>query len=177
MRLDRQNSTSIGLTLLIRAFQGPVCRFIAVHVANADDVEALWEQTLERSWARLDSFDPRRSKLRTWLYNQAHYAMLDYHRERQRLREHPPLHEVPLDSLSDLTEPLTATEASALKRAFRRLSSTERLLLWARYVEGCPPSKISDAYLDGSIPSHHVKVYVARAAARLRRLFDEETAR
>jgi RNA polymerase sigma-70 factor (ECF subfamily) len=176
MRLDRRDSTSLGLALLIRAFQGPVCRFIAVHVASAEDVEELWEQTLERSWARIESFDPRRSKLRTWLYNQAHYAMLDYHRERRRRREHPALHEVPYDPLSDLAESLTATEASALKRAFRRLSNTERLLLWARYVEGCPPSKIADSYLDGSIPSHHVKVYVARAAARLRRLFDEENA-
>ncbi len=140
---------------------------------------------MQRVIARIDSFDPRRSALRTWLYEQSKYAVIDY-RRRQRRVVPPADLEVEHEGESAgggggleevLAEALTTSEKGAMQRAFRRLRPAQRELLWWRYVEGWTPTEIARDRLEGGIPAAHVKVYISRAVVKLAALYQDETRR
>ena len=64
-------------------------------------------------------------------------------------------------------------ELDVLRRAWRRLTSTERKLLTLRVLRDLSHREVAREL--GDIPEKHVRVYVARALARLRSYVDEET--
>jgi RNA polymerase sigma factor (sigma-70 family) len=179
---DRESHASIGLEIVVKAF-GPELHAFIWRLAgrNDDSAQEVFSDWLQRVLSRTPSFDASRSAFRTWLYQQAKYAVADWRRKESRVPE--PLD--PESAASGAGEPdgvtdhpvdvLTGRETGALRRAFRRLRPAQRDLLWWRYVEGWTPTEIARVKLNGSIPDNHVKVYVARAVSKLAAAYDEET--
>jgi RNA polymerase sigma factor (sigma-70 family) len=176
---DNQTRASTGLEVIVKAF-GPelhafIVRLLGPESDNAHEIYADW---LERVLVRCPSYDSSQSAFRTWLYQQAKYATVDWRRRQSHLPE--PVDsdsiEAPLDSASDQPPDVLALgEKRALQRALQRLRPAERELLWWRYVEGWTPVEIARAKLAGSVPDHHVKVYVARAVSKLAAFYDDES--
>src|SRR5262249_45434643 len=123
----------------------------------------------------IGDFDRRKSSFRTWVYNQARYSALD--RKRALLRERRASwqtvsttetgHDHALDSV------ISRSETQAVKRAFGRLTETQRRLLWLTAVEGYKPVELAQqGFVD--LPADHVRVYVNRAAAKFKEFYAEE---
>ncbi len=172
---DQAAGTSDGLELLVRTFSGPVTRFIDKRTPAGTDAADIWHETVTRIWRRWPSFNPRKGKLRTWIFNQAKYAVVDALRKAAALQAKRDAG-VPdiIGPFGDAGTPLSTDEAVALRRAMANMSDTQRLLLWARFVDECPTNEISKRYLDGAIPADQTKVYISRARARLQKLYDNE---
>jgi RNA polymerase sigma factor (sigma-70 family) len=157
-----------------------------------------WNDALFRVWSRIEAYDEKRSRFRTWLWNQARYAALDLFRRPWEGREEPfageerskrdergrligdPLHRA-LDAeaqrLVEDPEPLLPHEIAALRSAWSRLNEPEQRLLHYRYLVGLEPVEIARRGLAGrEIPAEHLRVYVNRAAGRMRRFYEEELA-
>jgi|SRR6185312_10283318 len=165
-----------ALEIVAAAFEPYLTAFIRRRLAGSeDDVVEVWTDVLVRVYERIGKFDSAQSAFRTWVFNQAHYAVIDFRRAATRL-DIPvgaPTHEE-RGNLETFAIPRTKEERAALASAMRRLSTTERQLLWARHVEGLLPSEIAEKRLNGSVPSAHVRVYASRAADRLRAFYESE---
>jgi RNA polymerase sigma factor (sigma-70 family) len=173
---ERAAFHSEGLRIVNLAYRGRVTAFLR-GILGKDEagIEESWVRLLERVFARISQYDASRSKLRTWIFNQARYAALDYLRESRKMsRSEGPSESVELASFVE--EPLTTHESAALRRAMARLTPTQRTLVWWRYVRGLTPVEISRAGLT-EIPEEQVRVYIARAMTSLRTYMEEERRR
>jgi RNA polymerase sigma factor (sigma-70 family) len=174
---DRSSGGSLGLQLVSRAFGRELATYIArIFPEGTNDVESLLNETLQRVLTRIDSFDSSRSAFRTWLYEQAKYAVLDAKRKDRRQLDTPPEHESDLEdgleaAVADDAGPLTSREKTALRSAMRKLNPLQRQLLWWRYVMGYTPTEIARQKLAEGVREEHVKVYVSRAVQKLRDLY------
>jgi RNA polymerase sigma factor (sigma-70 family) len=168
---------ALGLVLLSRAFRSLVLAYLGHGVLKGQHELALeaWNDTLYRVYTRIGSYDSRRSSFRTWVVNQARYAALSLLRREARERAVPqhPLPEVAATE-PDLPEPLTQREQQAFRRAWGRLTDTERKLLEWRFIHGLRHVEIARKQLSAGLPEEYVRIYVNRSARRLRDFFKEE---
>jgi RNA polymerase sigma factor (sigma-70 family) len=182
LKTDAGNEGSVGLELLLAAFGREIHAFIyRLSERDRSVADELLFETAHRVLTRIGEFDPSRSAFRTWVYQQAKYAVLDHRRKGSRAPEpiDPDLIDVTLEGEPDPIEtlsaaPLSTAEKRALTRAFKKLRPAQRELLWWRFVEGWAPTEIARGKLEGSVPEGHVKVYVARAMKKLSSLYDNE---
>jgi RNA polymerase sigma factor (sigma-70 family) len=189
---DALSGETHGLFLLSKAFRGKVIGWLARSYFNGDyeHAEEAWNDTLLRVWRRFGSYDARKSEFVTWLFNQARYAALDLLRTAKWGREVPAGRagedednenvldrELQAEASRSFEEPhfLTGPEERALKSALARLSSTEQRLLRLRYVLEFEPVEIARlGLIDREIPETYIRVYINRAARRLRKLYEQE---
>jgi RNA polymerase sigma-70 factor (ECF subfamily) len=169
LKEDQKSGGSLGLRLVSLAFGARVEEFLASRFAgDRAAAEEAWNDTLLRIFLRIETFDASRSSFRTWVYNQARYAALD----RRRALSRPS--GLPFERFaSDDVSPLTTHERDALREAFKKLNETQRRLLWERFVFEREPAEIARQPEFVGVPADHIRVYVNRAAARLREVYEE----
>jgi RNA polymerase sigma factor (sigma-70 family) len=176
---ERRDKSAPGLVLFSKAFRGKLLGYLRHEWFPGDSgtVEEAWNDTLYRVWSRIDEFDASKSAFLTWATNQARYAALDLRRQRSREAGEELVEEVEEEETPEKDWAERISERDALRRAFRRLSEAERRLLWLRHVEEYKNVEIAREGLAGrELPEEHVRVYVNRAAQRLRKLYEEELA-
>jgi RNA polymerase sigma factor (sigma-70 family) len=175
-----------GLFLVQDALRAKILDWLGRKWFRGDPETALevWNDTLLRVWLRVTKFDENKSSIVTWIHNQAKYAALDAMRRRRKgdsdQEEKPP--EGGEDSAAEpglsRRGPSTPEEWEAWDRAYEHLGETERLLLLFRYVLGYRNVEIARDGLAGRpLPEEQVRVYVHRAAKRLRTLYAKELER
>jgi RNA polymerase sigma factor (sigma-70 family) len=91
-----------------------------------------------RVYEGIDTFDPTKARFSTWLFNQARYATAKRIRELERQRRGDSADaELPVQFPDPLALVIEEFEASALRRAFLRLTVHEQKLLFLKHVLGC----------------------------------------
>jgi RNA polymerase sigma factor (sigma-70 family) len=187
-----------GLLLLQRAFRGSIVGWLQRDLLRGDlqTAEEAWNDALFRVWSRIEQYDEDRSRFLTWVWSQARWAALDLKRKSEARRDIPYAGEERaaepeggdegIDLLArslekeaarwvDEPEPATRFEERAIKRALDRVTETEQWLLRLRYVHGFRNVDIArKGLLEHPLPEEHVRVYVNRAAKRLRKYYEEE---
>jgi RNA polymerase sigma factor (sigma-70 family) len=177
LKQDRNDGSSGALSLVSEAFAGRLLSYLRGSFGGNESLATeVLNETLERVFTRIDAYSAERSAFRTWIFEQAKYAALDYRR-----REHQQGAVSSAEAIAALEgldeppeEPLTPAESRALQRAFRGLTPTQRNLMWLRYVEGKSPTEISRSGVVPGIPEEHVRVYINRAALKLAKRYREE---
>jgi RNA polymerase sigma factor (sigma-70 family) len=165
---------SHGLTLVSRAYFGSIRPFLLRKLDGDDEgASEAWNDTLMRIYTRIDEFDRHKSSFRTWIYNQAGYSALDRNRALLRERRAPQALSTEASRDPALDSVLTGPEVRAVRRAFGRLTETQRRLLWLTAIEGYKPAELAQqGFVD--LPADHVRVYVNRAAAKFKEFYTEE---
>jgi RNA polymerase sigma factor (sigma-70 family) len=144
-------------------------------------VPELVEEALERVYVHVGRYDASRSAFRTWVYEQARYAVIEWAKRQNRERSEPKenVHDVESVDASavDVEVGITPAERAALRRAMRKLKPTQRELLWWVEVLGLRPVELVRAGVVGDIPENQIKVYVWRARRALQALYETELRR
>lgn len=174
LREDAQaeNGRSPGLVALSLAIRPCITAYVqrTFFAGDPESANEAWNDTLLRVYTRIDAFDPSRASFLTWVFAQASYAAADIRRKRLKA----PADMNPISHASDdAPNPLSQVELRALEAAFSRLTDSEQTLLRLRYVLELGNVEIARTYLADKVPEEHVRVYVSRALARLRKNFDE----
>lgn len=165
--------------LLAEAFGSQLHAFIGRLTRDPSPVSDIFEETLERVFRKVDSYEPSRSAFRTWVYEQARYSVLDWYRQHRHLRDTQvdavlETVEDPSPGVEEITNGTSRAESRAMRRALRRLTPTQRQLLWWVDVCGMRPSEVARAGLAGEIRPDQAKVYVWRARQELQKRFEQE---
>lgn len=129
VRADRQASAgrSRVLEAVCSAFRDEIVVFLRRLLANdGEAVDEVWNDTLQRAYYRIDSFDAARASFRAWLFAQAKWAALDHRRASARERAIPMAEARELPSFVELDdEPPADPDVVALRQAFLKLSEKE----------------------------------------------------
>lgn len=164
-----------GLVLFALAFRVKLTAYIRRFLGTDETLTGeAWNDTLYRVHSRIDKFDAENYKFTTWMFIQARHAAITRLRQHQGYRPRKDAAGADAAPSGDLSARQGAQRASALGRAMRRLSETERKLVRLHYLHGYKYVEIARDGLMGSVPEDHVRVYGNRAIKKLKEFFDEE---
>ena len=119
------------------------------------DAQELAQDTFLRAFSHIDSYDPQKASLSTWLCRIAYRLTLDFLKRRRPLIVSIEESEVWQTDVSDeqLESELSTGREERIQRLqelIDELPDEERLLLTLYYFEGCPLTEI--AYITGIEP-------------------------
>jgi len=158
-----------SISLLVKAFQGPLQNFIFRFCGNYEDARDIAQETFLRFVRNARNFDPR-FRVSTWLFSVARRLCLNHMR-----RKSP----VPSDTLemleveSSVANPalrLEAEEALVLRRKLwrevQKLAEPQKTALLLFYQQGMPIAEMATVM---EMPIGTVKSHLHRARAKLRK--------
>lgn len=117
-----RQQAAIDFDTLYRQNLRPVYAFIAYRVGNKSTAEDITSLVFEKAWRSLDSYDPRRASVTSWLFIIARSCVIDYLRGCKRDREVPLESDAHADTAAGPERRLEAGE-----ERYRLLSALELL--------------------------------------------------
>lgn len=138
---------------IVREFGQTVFSIIARMVADRRDAEELTQDALLRGIRQIDSYDPMRAPLKSWLCRIAYRTALNHLRRTTIETEN--IDELPATAASNLVDSFMQEpddhRVELLQRAIRRLTDDEQLLVTLFYYEEMPLADI--AYITAQTPN------------------------
>lgn len=138
---------------IVRQFGQTVFGIIARLVADRRDAEELTQDALLRGIRQIDSYDPMRAPLKSWLCRIAYRTALNH--LRRPTIETASIDDLPPTAESDMVDSFMREpddhRVELLQRAIRRLTDDEQLLVTLFYYEEMPLADI--AYIIAQTPN------------------------
>ena len=136
----RVRMTSIDLEQIYTEYSGKVMGYIRARIRNSADAEDLHSEVFEKIQRRLDSYDPQKASISTWVFTITRNTLIDHFR-RNKVGEE--LDENMSDD-SDLDESLLKTESlTELAQALRKLPQQLMDIVILRYYDQKPLTEIA----------------------------------
>ena len=128
------------ITLIYTEYHERVMGYIHARLRSQADAEDVCQDVFEKVYMKLDSFDPEKASISTWIYSITRNSVIDFYR-----RSHP--HE-------DLDENMARDDAvedsllndetlEELAEALERLPAQLREIVVLRYYDGIPLTEIA----------------------------------
>lgn len=141
-RLDRNFSDDEKSRIYLEYYD-KVTAYVRGKITDPHEAEDVVSSVFLRVYARLDSYDPSRASMSTWIYRITHNAVVDYYRNRKIHIEYADYMEGEIDELvagEDDEEALLEQLADALEL----LKEKERDLIVLHYYKGYTLKRIAD---------------------------------
>ncbi len=128
------------MTLIYTQYRKKVMGYIRTRVTSFADAEDLCQDVFEKVQIKLESYDPAKSALSTWIYTITRNTVIDYYRRRRPGEE---LDEtIPADG--EVDEALLNEQALGdLAVALKALPEELRRIVVYRYYDGLPLTDIA----------------------------------
>lgn len=161
MDIDKQIAEAVkggrreGQSLMVSRYGQVVFAMIARQVPRTMDAEELTQDTFLRAFSNIDSYDPRRASLATWLCRIAYHLTLDFLKRRKSLTV--PIKDSAVWQMDVSDEQLEAELSTGREERIQRLEllmddlpPDEPLLLTLHYFENRPLDECS--FIMGTTP-------------------------
>lgn len=132
--------SSLDVERIYAEYSGKVMGYLQARLHNTMEAEDLCSEVFEKVLTRMDSFDPTRSAVGTWLFSITRNTLIDHYRRTRPMAE--------LDE--DLTEDgevdqelLQAESLSELAAALKKLPQQLMDIVILRYYDGKPLTEIA----------------------------------
>ncbi len=122
-------------------YKGKVFGYIRSHVNSYADAEDICSDVFEKIRLKLDTFDPEKSRLSTWIYSVTRNSVIDFYR-RYRHQDEPD--ENMADETSIDEGLLKAESLSMLAQALKGLNEQQRTIIVLRYYQNKPLTEIAE---------------------------------
>jgi RNA polymerase sigma-70 factor (ECF subfamily) len=136
-------------------------------VGDAELSNDVMQEVFVNIWRKIDTYDPSKGRLFTWMLNIARNASIDKTRSRNYQQS---LRQVPL-SESEIAHPVVRAgiDDFGLKKMIYQLKSEQRMLIDLSYYQGYTHDQIAKAL---NIPLGTVKTRLRAALSQLRNLLN-----
>lgn len=166
---------------LYRELFVPVAHYVQTRVHNREDAEDITADVFTRFLQRLDSFDPSRGSVMTWVVTMARNAVIDhYRRTRTFAAGSESLGDALADTLADgrpgpLRTLIGLEEVERVKRLLERQPAEIREMFSLRFDQGLRVNEVADVL---GLSADAAKQRFARTFRKLQReLTDEDKPR
>ncbi len=166
-----------SLDILIKRYLKPIYNFLARNTGNNKEAEDLTQDVFLRVWNNLKKFDTEKV-FRTWIYQIARNASIDYLRKKKALifsdldTEDRQFSESLADESEPVSDRLNREEAGMeLAENLQKLSLDDRTVLLLHYNEDLTFREIADVLNE---PMDTVKSRHRRALLKLKKFFKEQ---
>ncbi len=119
---------------LYNAYREKVERYICSHVGNEHDRADIVQQVFLNAISALESYDPEKASISTWLYAITRNAVIDYYRNLEKAPLSADDNELQLFSSEE--RPLSEETLDALADALEQLPERERKIIVLRFYGG-----------------------------------------
>ena len=153
-----------AFSYLYEHYSGALYGVIRQIVTDTELANDVLQETFVNIWRRMDSYDPDKGRLFTWMLNIARNAAIDKIRSKGFQQS---LKQIPLDG--DLIQPgiKPGIDDYGLKKQIHKLKDEQRLLIDLSYFQGYTHEQIAQAL---HIPLGTVKTRIRSALTQLRAL-------
>jgi RNA polymerase sigma factor (sigma-70 family) len=144
-------------------YAGALCGIIKQIIVDNDLVNDVTQEVFVNIWRRIDSYDPAKGRLFTWMLNIARNAAID----KLRSREYQVgLKQQPIDD-QEWSHPVVriGIDDFGLKKVIMQLKDEQRMLIDLSYYQGYTHEQIAKAL---NIPLGTVKTRLRSALTQLR---------
>ena len=136
--------------------------FVGRIVNSQEDAEDVVQETFVTAYEHLQTYDPEKATMKTWLHRLAYHEALHHLRRRKRLVR------MTLDVGEDVPDTLPdATTAEQLDEAIQKLTPEDQMLLQLYYYDRRPLKEI--AYITGTADVD-MQREVSRLSSQLHRI-------
>ena len=133
--------TSIDLEQIYTEYSGKVMGYIRARIRNSADAEDLHSEVFEKIQRRLDSYDPQKASISTWVFTITRNTLIDHYR---RVKPQEELDENLSDD-SEIDEGLLQNESlEELAAALRSMPEELRDLIVLRYYDNRPLTEVAE---------------------------------
>lgn len=150
-------------------YHDKVERYIASRVTNEQDREDLVSRVFQNVISALDSYDPSRAALGTWIYTITRNTVISYYREKNR---EPEL--MDMEDLAAIAEAgenaITGEMLEALENALEQLSERERGIIIRRFYHGLSAKETAEK---AGVSYSNVRFLQHRALKKLRDILEK----
>jgi RNA polymerase sigma factor (sigma-70 family) len=162
---DRDRS---AFAYLYDNYAGALLGVITRIVKKAEIAEEVLQDVFLKVWDRIDSYDPEKGKLFTWMLNVARNQAIDKTRSREFSKERQTGGLEKLVSKIDAQEQIEmGVEAIGLQDLLSKLSEDQKFVIDKHYLKGYTQSEISEEF---DLPLGTVKTRMRLAMQVLRNL-------
>ena len=153
-----------AFSYLYEHYSGALYGVIRQIVTDTELANDVLQETFVNIWRRMDSYDPDKGRLFTWMLNIARNAAIDKIRSKGFQQS---LKQIPLDG--DMVQPgiRPGIDDYGLKKQIHKLKDEQRLLIDLSYFQGYTHEQIAQAL---HIPLGTVKTRIRSALTQLRAL-------
>ena len=127
------------MTTIYQEYHDKVMGYIYARLRSKADAEDLCQDVFEKVHTRLDSFDPQKASISTWIYSITRNSVIDFYRRSRPMAELdesiPESGEVDDDLLND-------ESLEELVSALMKLSDQLKQIIILRYYDGIPLTEI-----------------------------------
>lgn len=152
----------LDTSMIYREYHDKVMGYICTHLNSRDDAEDLCQDVFEKVFMKLESFDPQKASLSTWIYSITRNSVIDFYRKSR------PTTEIDENLASDgeVDDDLLQNETlSELAEGLRKLpAQLQKIIIW-RYYDGLPLTDIAERL---NLSYGAVKIRHAKALQELR---------
>lgn len=120
--------------ILYEHYYTRVYRYIRAHLHSDDDTADLVQQIFFQIWMQINTYQPRRGTLSTWIFSIAHHRLVDHYRATRRATICKPLDEITLTEQSPEEIIISAEALTQVQALLDTLTDTERRLLALRFA-------------------------------------------
>jgi RNA polymerase sigma factor (sigma-70 family) len=162
--LQQRNDRSFGY--LYDNYSGALLGVVSAIVADQETARDVLQEVFVNIWRKIESYDPAKGRLFTWMINVARNAAIDKIRSRgyqDSLKSHS-IHENTDTNISGITT-LPQTGDAGLKKVLTKLKDEHRVLIDLSYFQGYTHDEISKLL---NIPLGTVKTRIRSALIHLR---------
>lgn len=147
-------------------YRDKVAAYVRSKISNPHEAEDVVSSVFLRVYGRLDSYDPARASLSTWIYTITHNTVVDYYRGRRIHTEYAEYMDAEVDEIIDDTD-VSEALLDRLADALSTLKEKERDVIVLHYYKGHTLKVIAEMMGMSYI---NAKVLHAKALSRLREL-------
>lgn len=159
-----QNKDDQAFSYLYENYSGALYGIIKQIVADAELSNDVLQETFVNIWKRIDTYDPAKGRLFTWMLNIARNASIDKTRSKGYQQSQK---QIPLDGEVMQPSVRPGIDDYGLKKLILKLKDEQRLLIDLSFFQGFTHEQIATAL---HIPLGTVKTRIRSALIQLRAL-------
>ncbi len=137
------------LVQVIEQNMGTIQRIVGRVVLNATDTEDVVSETILKAWKARESYSPRHGiAMKSWVFQIAHHAAIDYKRSLKSKRNPLPIEEATAipDTAVEPEDQAVNNELSAkLAAVVTKLTPEQQFVIVSRFVQGCSLKETAEA--------------------------------
>lgn len=165
----------LDLEEIYNAYFSSVYNYVYYKLLNRENTEDIVSQVFEKVLMKLDTFDPEKASVKTWIFRIAENTLIDFYRRRRPTlsidHEESGLDNVLYEHFDDQYDQIIEPERKLVLDALRQLPERERMFIYLKYFENVTNREIAARM---EMNENTVSAIMARARKKLKEILGDD---
>lgn len=165
----------LDMETIYNEYFSSVYNYVFYKLMNRENAEDVVSQVFMKVLTKLDTFDPEKASVKTWIFRITDNTLIDFYRKQRPVlsldHEESGLENVLYVHFDDQYEQEVAPERQALLNALKQLPERERMFIYYKYFENITNREIARKM---NMNENTVSAIMARARKKLKEILEDD---